>query len=306
MSTVSTTNNVPLVSVLMTAYNREKYIIESINSVLASSYENFELIIVDDRSSDKTFNIANSYAQKDSRVKVHINEKNLGDYANRNKAASYAKGKYLKYVDSDDMIYPWGLEVLVSMMEKFPNAGWGICDLDPDETRMFPFEMSPEEAYLHHYSGAGMFHRGPLASIIKKNVFDAVGGFSGKQHLGDFELWHLLATKFSVVAMPKGIIWYRRHDDQQMTHNIQDVKVPFKYKIAALHFFQNNRSIPLSSKEKSKIMKRYKFYLAKTIMGQIQKGKLKTAWELLNMLSSKKFDFKQIDIQNVSEKKINL
>ncbi|MEJ0081053.1 MAG: glycosyltransferase family A protein [Puia sp.] len=95
----------------MTCYNREKYIGEAIESVLASSYSNLELIIVDDHSSDDTVNIGRAYAEKDNRVNVYLNEKNLGDYPNRNKAASYARGEFLKYVDSDDYIYPWGLGI---------------------------------------------------------------------------------------------------------------------------------------------------------------------------------------------------
>ena len=86
-----------LVSVLMTSFNRDKYIAEAIDSVLASTYQNWELIIVDDCSKDKTVEIAKSYEAKDNRIKVYVNKKNLGDYPNRNKAASYAKGKYIKY-----------------------------------------------------------------------------------------------------------------------------------------------------------------------------------------------------------------
>src|SRR5690349_18425307 len=112
----------PLVSVLMTSYNREKYIAEAIESVLASSYKNFELIIVDDCSRDKTVAIAKEYAAKDGRVKVFVNEKNLGDYPNRNQAASYAKGKYIKFLDADDLIYHYGLDVMVNYMERFPQA----------------------------------------------------------------------------------------------------------------------------------------------------------------------------------------
>src|SRR3954447_2239406 len=103
----------PLVSILMTAFNREKYIGEAIQSVLDSSYTNLELIIVDDNSTDRTVEIARSYQKKDVRIKVFINERQLGDYPNRNKAASYATGKYIKYVDSDDYIYPRGLEMMV-------------------------------------------------------------------------------------------------------------------------------------------------------------------------------------------------
>src|ERR1044072_333802 len=103
----------PIVSVLTTAYNREKNIGQSIESVLASTLTDFELIIVDDGSKDRTVEIEKKYAQIDARVKVYVNEKNLGDYPNRNKAANYAKGKYLKYVDSDDVIYEHTLEVMV-------------------------------------------------------------------------------------------------------------------------------------------------------------------------------------------------
>ena len=61
--------------------------------------------------------IAKHYAARDPRIKVEVNEKNLGDYPNRNRAASLSQGKYLKYVDADDLIYPTGLEVLVNGME---------------------------------------------------------------------------------------------------------------------------------------------------------------------------------------------
>src|SRR5205814_9393285 len=94
----------PLISVLTTAYNREKYIAEAIESVLASTFKDFEMIIVDDCSKDHTVEIARRYSS-DPRVQVHVNEKNLGDYPNRNCASSFACGIYLKYLDSDDVIY---------------------------------------------------------------------------------------------------------------------------------------------------------------------------------------------------------
>lgn len=206
----------PLVSVLMTAYNREKYIAEAIESVLSSTYTNFELIIVDDQSKDKTVEIARYYEAKDSRVKVYINEKNLGDYPNRNRAASYAKGKYLKYVDADDIIYPFGLEQLVYYMEQFPNAGYGLCSLKPNLKKRFPLLLSSSDAYNYHYLGSGLFHKAPLSAIINKQAFDSVKGFVEERMVGDFEMWHKLSLKYSVVLMPHGIVWYRSHDSQEM------------------------------------------------------------------------------------------
>ena len=114
----------PLVSILMTAYNRENYIAVAIESVLRSTFTNFELVIVDDCSKDNTVTIANHYALSDARIKVYINEKNLGDYPNRNKAASYANGEYIMYVDSDDTILKDGVEKLIYSMALFPESSF--------------------------------------------------------------------------------------------------------------------------------------------------------------------------------------
>lgn len=205
----------PLVSVLMTSYNRERYIGTAIESVLASTYKDLELIIVDDRSKDKTVDIARGYADKDARVRVYINEQNLGDYPNRNKAAGYAAGKYLKYVDADDYLYPWGLELLVRMMEAFPDAGWGLCSLPQVVGQPYPFQLGPQQAYEHHYLGPGLFHKAPLSSIFRKEAFVKAGGFSDRRMVGDMEMWHRMALHFPVLLMPDGIVWYREHDSQE-------------------------------------------------------------------------------------------
>lgn len=205
-----------MVSVLMTTFNREKYVAYAVESVLSSTYRNFELIIVDDGSKDNTVSIVKEIAARDKRVKVHINENNLGDYPNRNKAASYAQGKYLKYVDADDYIYPVGLQVLVSMMEQFPEAGYGLCSLPQNINSPFPILMSSVEAYSYHYNGPGLFHKAPLSSIIRTDVFREAGGFGNIRMAGDFEMWHRLSQKYPVLLMPEGVVWYREHDAQEV------------------------------------------------------------------------------------------
>ncbi|MCO5287777.1 MAG: glycosyltransferase family 2 protein [Chitinophagaceae bacterium] len=203
-----------LVSVLMTAWNREKYIAEAIESVLASTYTNFELIIVDDCSTDNTVKIARSYEAKDDRVKVYVNEKNLGDYPNRNRAASYAKGKYIKYLDSDDMIYPHGLDVMVKSMEMFPDAGFGLAS-KPEDNRCYPVCIAPAQIYLEHFGGFGHFDRAPGSSIINRDAFLNEGGFSGERMVGDLELWLRLAKHYSMVKFPFDLYWNRLHDGQE-------------------------------------------------------------------------------------------
>jgi glycosyltransferase involved in cell wall biosynthesis len=256
----------PLVSVLMTTYNREKYLSQAVESVLASTYENFELIIVDDQSKDRSLAIALEYAEKDPRVKAVLNEKNLGDYPNRNKAASLAAGKYLKYVDADDLIYPTGLEVLVSGMEQFPEAGFGLGSLPQDKFRIFPFMLTPEEAYKRHYFKEQLFHKAPLSSIIRKDVFDRVGGFTGRRYLGDFEMWHLLAARYPVVLMPHGIVWYREHEEQEMQNNRTDFTIPFKYLQCAEEMI-SRKECPLSADDRRKALKKLHWNQARYILG---------------------------------------
>ena len=112
--------NVPCVSLLVTVFNRAGFLEQTLQSILASDFRNFEVVVVDDCSTDQSLKIAESIAREDSRIRLIQNEQNLGDYGNRAKAASLARGTYLKYVDSDDLIYPPTLQVMVDAMEKNP------------------------------------------------------------------------------------------------------------------------------------------------------------------------------------------
>ena len=270
----------PLVSVLIATYNREKYIAQSIESVLASTYRNFELIIVDDCSKDKTLEIARRYAETDARVKVYLNEKNLGDYPNRNKTASYASGVYLKYVDDDDYIYPWGLELLVRMMEQFPDCGWGLCSLEQYVKKPFPFSLSPREAYEYQYEGPGLFHKAPLSAIIRRDVFLESGGFVEKRMVGDFEMWHKLALKYKVVLMPHGIVWSREHPEQEgkgvnrFMHVYEQIIVDYL----------TRPDCPLDKKTVARVLGRRKAGLTRLLVRDVIKlssGQVKTDWKSL-------------------------
>jgi glycosyltransferase involved in cell wall biosynthesis len=262
-----TLDNSPLVSVLMTVYNREAFISEAIESVIASTYQNWELIIVDDRSLDKSYEIAKQYEAKDVRISVYINDENLGDYPNRNKAASYAKGTYLKYVDADDMIYPHGLELLVYYMEQFPNAGYGLCSLDQDKQYMFPICLSPLETYKRHYvNRISLFHKAPLSSIIRRSVFEAENGFINVRHYGDFELWHRLSKKYDLVVMPKGIAWYRVSDGQEADVRKKN-SLNGLYTLQAAQTHIESNECPLTNEQKSEILKDFRKTKARLAFG---------------------------------------
>ncbi|MFM9840707.1 MAG: glycosyltransferase family 2 protein [Cyclobacteriaceae bacterium] len=244
----------PLVSVLMTAYNRKRYLAEAIESVLASTYRNFELIIVDDCSTDSTLAIAKQYEAKDNRVKAYVNERNLGDYPNRNKAASYATGKYLVYIDADDLIYYFGLEIMVESMERFPEAGFGLNGISQDHKGIFPRTMSPSEAYLSHFvDKTGLFDLPPTGSIIRRSIFEAENGFKEPRMVGDFEMWLRLSSKYSVVIIPYGVTWSRGHDDSESGRWMTDWPTLYKYTLVRLRALED-KACPLTSTHRERII----------------------------------------------------
>ena len=206
-----------LVSVLMTCYNREDFIGEAIESVLASTYQNFELIISDDASTDNTIAIAKKFQQQDSRIQIFVNEKNLGDYFNRNKVASYATGKYIKYLDSDDKIAVDGLQIMLAAMEAYPQAGLGIAQFDTPENykQFYPECITPAQAYLEHFDGQGILRYGPTGTIIRRDVFLKLNCFGTSRFLGDTEFWLKLASKFPIVKIQPGVINWRIHEGQE-------------------------------------------------------------------------------------------
>lgn len=280
----------PKVSILMTAFNREKHILESINSLLESTYQNWELIILDDCSKDKTYEIAKNFEKTDSRIKVYKNSKNLGQFNNRNEIVKYSSGKYLKYLDSDDLIYPYGLEVLVHFMEKFPNAGYGLCSLKQHPETIYPIYLNPRESYQWHYiKKFQIFHKAPLSSIIKKDVFDAIGGFPHEAVSGDFAMWNLLAQEHSVVLMPQGIVWYREHQDQEMQKTRDSYLVEFEY-FKVQEYYLKHENCPLIEDERKialaeikNIQKKYMFWKLRTLGPLAYKELLKSRKETFSI-----------------------
>ncbi|MEC7502154.1 MAG: glycosyltransferase family 2 protein [Planctomycetota bacterium] len=205
---------IPEISVLTTCYNRAPFIAQTIESVLAQSFKSFEYIIVDDCSTDDSFEIAQSYAEQDERIQVYRNDNNLGDYPNRNRAASYARGRYLKYIDSDDILYPHALEICVRYMDQYPTAGLGLTKIHSQE-KPLPELLQPRESFEKHYLGSSLFGNAPGSVVIRRDTFDKLGAFSGKRLIGDLEMWLKIASHSPILLLPGFIHWDRHHPGQQ-------------------------------------------------------------------------------------------
>jgi len=214
----------PTVSVLVTVYNREPYLAESVESILNSTFQDFEVIIVDDRSSDDSVAIARAFAARDSRCKVYENPENLGDYPNRMKAASLASGRYIKYLDSDDIIYPYSLAIMVEAMERYPNAALGLVHSVSQAEAPYPSLRTPEQAYREQFLGRGCLNCGPSGAIIRRGLFEKVGGYDPSWGvIADIELWFRMAMRWPIVLLPPGLAWWRRHQAQEFTLSDADL-----------------------------------------------------------------------------------
>lgn len=244
--------NKPLVSVLITSYNREKYIAEAIESVLVSSYTNFELIIVDDCSNDNTLAIAKSFTGKDSRIKLYVNEKNLGQFPNRNKAATYARGKYIKYCDSDDKLFEWTLEYCVEMMEKYPEAGMGILNLNNDIKVEY---LKSADAIKINFFNKEILSIGPSGTILRREAFEKIGYYNPNYGVPTDMYFNLkMAAAFPIVLLSKVFFFYRKHEGQEINNKYSYLCYNYKYLNDALQI----PGFPLTLEEKACLLKKAK------------------------------------------------
>jgi glycosyltransferase involved in cell wall biosynthesis len=206
----------PPVSVVVTSYNRASFVGACIESVLQQHFTDFELLIVDDGSTDETVDIAREYERRDRRVRVVCNDRNLGQFENRNHAAGLARGELLKFHDSDDLMYPHCLGVMVSMLESEPRAGFGLSSGQAWPGGPCPMLLTPRMAYQREFFGGGLFMCGPGGSIFRRDVFREVGGFPLLGPHSDVLLWLRACKTTPCVLMPGDLFWYRVHEGQHL------------------------------------------------------------------------------------------
>jgi glycosyltransferase involved in cell wall biosynthesis len=203
----------PLVSILITSYNRASYIEAAIESALNQTYSNVEIIITDNCSTDGTQVILEKYAKYEN-VHVYINETNIGQFPNRNKAAMHANGKYLKYLDSDDLLYPHTISVMVETMENNPHCAIGICcESSQIPLEPFPVVLDSEVSIYRHYF-EGLLFPGPGYIIFKKDIFNTLGGFENYGLASDNLLTLKIASEYSILLLQRDLYWWRRHEYQ--------------------------------------------------------------------------------------------
>lgn len=266
----------PLVSVLLTAYNRERYLSASIESVLGQTFQDFELIVVDDGSTDGTVHVARTYEKLDPRVRVFGNERNLGDYGNRNRAAQLARGSLLKYHDSDDVMYAHCLAVMVPMLLAEPRAGLGLSVGWCWPGGPCPMLLTPRMAYQREFLGAGLFLGGPSSAIFRREVFHELGGFVDEGAPSDHFFWMRACARVNVLLLPADLFWYRTHAGQEL----QSVRAQREYGsvLGAEWRMLHAPECPLTAEEREQAKRNCAYGIAKTTYRDIRAGRWSIAW----------------------------
>jgi len=215
----------PLVTVLMPAYNAERFIGSAIRSVLSQTFSDFELLIIDDGSVDGTKGIITAFA--DQRIRLLNNSGNIGLIPTLNLGMQEAQGKYIARLDADDLCFPTRLAEQVEVLEKDIDVGlassWTEVIDEDDRTKGFGrWVLSPEAIYYVLHFRQCLTHS---SVMFRKALVSELGGYSAKAvHAEDFDLWHRLSKVNKIVQLPKVLVKWRTHSRSISGTEVDDME----------------------------------------------------------------------------------
>lgn len=208
------------ISVCIPVFNGEEFIREAIDSVLSQSYTNFEVVIVDNQSTDSTLSIVRSY--KDARIKLFINESNIGMVPNWNRAMEHAQGTYIKILPADDLLMPGCLETQVEILEKDINKEISlVCGrrniIDHSGKLLFTRgftnkveRVSGTEAVNRIIRSGGNSLGEGGAVMFRREIIQKTGPFTDKIfYLLDLDLWFRILLHGDLYALPQVVSAFR-------------------------------------------------------------------------------------------------
>lgn len=215
----------PRVSVIIPSYNHEKYIAEAIQSILDQTYQDFEIIITDDGSTDNTVEVIKTF--QDSRIRLYCFNENQGAVAAANHCIQKAKGDFIALLNSDDVFFKNKLEKQIEILENNINVGaiFSYAQLIDENSNyivneehyynkiFIQFNRSKFE-WLNYffYNGNCLCHP---SILIKKECYETLGHYDPRfAQLPDFEYWIRLCKKYEIFIIPKKLIKFRIRDNQ--------------------------------------------------------------------------------------------
>ncbi|MGF1491281.1 MAG: glycosyltransferase family 2 protein [Microcoleaceae cyanobacterium] len=219
-------NQNPHVSIGMPIYNGERFLEETLDSLLAQTYTDFEIIISDNASTDRTESICKAYEAKDSRIHYYRNSENLGAARNYNRTVELAQGKYFKWAACDDFVAPEHLERCVAVLDQHPSVVLAYtleCDVD-EEGQIFRKsgaglidlnEPKPHQRFAHHHRlwrKRSFMCANPIFGLMRTEVLrktPLIGDFAWADLalLGELMLWG------EFYEIPEYLFFFRWHEN---------------------------------------------------------------------------------------------
>ncbi|RXK00110.1 glycosyl transferase family 2 [Arcobacter sp. CECT 8986] len=235
-------NNPIIVSVIMSVYNDEKYVSIAIDSILKQSFENFEFIIINDGSIDRTLEILKKYKGKDSRI-VLINQENKGLTKSLNIGIEKAKGKYIARMDSDDISYPERLQKQIEFLEnneEYGLLGTNVEKIDKNENHIeFNTTKYTNEEIQKILCIRNCFAHGSVM-INKELVSKDLYYDEEFRYAQDYRLWTKIAKKFKVANLDESLYKLRLHENSISKEKIEEQST---YAGIVAYEFENNGKV---------------------------------------------------------------
>lgn len=215
----------PKVSVLIPNYNYARYLPEAIDSVLEQDFEDYELLVIDDASTDESADIIRSYGIRDARIRFRINETNRGMVSNLNDCLEWARGEYMKFLLADDKMVGGGaLGKLVQIMDDHPSVRlvWSARQLIDEHSRPIRVRnygprsrIEPGIELILECLGNFRNVIGEPSAVMFRRA-DAADEFDpGYRHLVDLEMWLRLLERGDFAYTPERLSAFRKHSRQQ-------------------------------------------------------------------------------------------
>lgn len=249
----------PLVSVIIPAFNAAQSIQNTLQSVLTQTYQNLEVLVVDDGSTDDTSNVVRQVAKQDARVKL-LCQPNSGVALARNLAIAHAKGEFIAPIDADDIWYPDNIQKQVECLCKSePTVGlvysWSV-DIDESNALLGTFRAADIQGNVYATLICHNFLGNASATMIRRSCLDQIGGYDhtfrlrNAQGCEDWDLYLRIASQYEFRVVPEFLVGYRRRtvsmscDYSQMarSHNLIMQKVQQQKKYIPQFLFQLSSS----------------------------------------------------------------
>ena len=212
----------PRVSVIIPSYNHEKYVAESLNSVFSQTYQDFEIIITDDGSQDRTVEVIKQF--NDPRIKLFCFSQNQGAVVAANHCIQNAQGEFIALLNSDDVFKPQKLEVQVKFLDENSNIGavFSQAQFIGENSQVltivnyenFDKENRTRFEWLNYffYHGNCLCHP---SILIRKECYDNIGLYDPRlAQLPDFEFWIRLCQKYEIFVLPEKLVKFRIRDNE--------------------------------------------------------------------------------------------